>query len=89
MQKWKRFNTHYSEAVPAETADEKLDHTPLTFGKYKGKTPSDVAEKDPSYITWMYENVKNKNTCSARLYKACANEDDDLEQDSDFDDLAF
>ena len=78
---------HYSEVVPVETADEKLDHTPLTFGKYKGKTPSDIAEEDPSYIIWMYENVTNKSTCSALLYQACV--EDEREQDSDFDDTLF
>lgn len=37
------------------TESEKLDHTPLVFGKHKGKTPSEVAEHDPSYIVWLYD----------------------------------
>lgn len=39
--------------------DAGIDSTPLTFGKHAGKTPEEVAEEDPSYIIWMYENVKN------------------------------
>lgn len=44
------------------------DYTPLTFGKYKGTCPQDVAEIDPQYIVWMYETVTNKPTCSEELY---------------------
>ena len=50
-----------------ETADEKLDHTPLTFGKYKGKTPSEIAEVNESYIRWMFETILDKNLCSDAL----------------------
>jgi uncharacterized protein (DUF3820 family) len=28
----------------------KLDKTPLRFGKYKGKTPIEVLELEPSYL---------------------------------------
>ena len=67
------------------TPDEVLDHTKLTFGKYKDrKTPSEVAEIEPSYIVWMYENVNDKPTCSKALYEDCrldagADDDDYLE----------
>ena len=47
-----------------------LDETPLTFGKYKGKTPEEIAEIDESYIVWLYENVEPKK-CSKQLYLAC------------------
>jgi hypothetical protein len=57
-----------------QTAAEKLDHTPLTFGQYRGKTPAEIAEENPGYIKWMYETVKNKSTCSQALYKDCAAE---------------
>lgn len=50
---------------------EELDHTPLTFGKYRGMTPSELGEVDPQYVCWMFETVKDKNTCSALLYKDC------------------
>ena len=35
-----------------------LDHTPLTFGRYRGQTPDEVSEHDPSYVVWMYNNIK-------------------------------
>lgn len=34
-------------------SDEELDHTPLQFGKYKGQTPSQIAEHDPRYLIWL------------------------------------
>lgn len=53
---------------------EDLDHTPLTFGKYQGKTPSKVSENDPNWICWAFENVKSKPTCSMALYRSCQEE---------------
>lgn len=55
------------------TYDDDLDHTPLTFGMHKGKTPDEVSElKDgENYIRWMFEAVENKPTCSRLLYEAC------------------
>lgn len=32
--------------------------TPLTFGKYKGQSPDEIAEHDPGYVVWLYENIK-------------------------------
>lgn len=57
-------------------AEIDLDHTPLTFGKYQGQTPDEVSEEDPKYICWMYENVKNKPTCSRTLYNVCLSDAD-------------
>ena len=48
-----------------------LDHTPLTWGKYKGKTPKDLKKVDPAWLCWAYESVRTLPTCSAALYKAC------------------
>lgn len=51
-----------------------LDHTPLVFGKFKGKTPEWVAtygEKGESWLCWAYENVSNFCVCSAALYREC------------------
>lgn len=45
----------------------KLDKTPLRFGKYKGKTPIEVLEIEPSYLVWAYTTIVNFNTCSAEL----------------------
>ena len=58
--------------TPAQLA-EKLDHTPLTFGKYRGKTPSAVAETEEGaeYIVWLFDTVKNKPTCSETLARDC------------------
>ena len=47
-----------------------LDQTPLTFGKYKSRTPEEIADIDESYIIWLYENVEPKK-CSKQLYLAC------------------
>lgn len=52
------------------TNADKLDHTPLDFGKYRGKTPNEVAEINPGYIVWMFENV-DRETCSQLLYLEC------------------
>jgi len=46
------------------------DITPLTFGKYKGQTPEAIAEYDPSYVLWMFENVKPA-PCSKALARDC------------------
>lgn len=53
---------------------EQLDHTPLSFGKYRGMTPSKVSETDPGWICWAYENVKTRPTCSLVLYRSCQEE---------------
>lgn len=45
------------------------DKTPLWFGKYKGLTPEKVAEEDPQYVVWMFENIKPQ-PCSLDLYRA-------------------
>lgn len=58
---------------------EDLDHTPLTLGKYVGRTPDWVAERDPGYLVWLYENVTNRPTCSRALYRAAKQD----ERDSD------
>jgi hypothetical protein len=53
----------------SKSPEEMLDFTPLTFGKYRGKTPEYVAENDPGYLRWMYETVTDKATCSYALYR--------------------
>jgi hypothetical protein len=56
------------------TPGELLDHTPLTFGKHKGKTPAAVAEVDPGYVVWMYDTWKADRKapmCSKVLYDEC------------------
>jgi hypothetical protein len=57
-------------ARPSEVSDEELDHTPLRDGKYKGQTPSQVAEHDPSYIVWLSENY-DRAVVSDVLARTC------------------
>lgn len=63
-----------------------LDKTLLTFGKYRGMTPDEVSEHDPSYVVWMYETVKPKK-CSYFLYESCLRDlkpDEEEEYDGPF-----
>lgn len=53
-----------------ELAGMNLDDTPLGFGKYKGKTPNEIAEDNPGYIVWMHETMDN-SPCSDQLYNDC------------------
>ena len=59
-----------------------LDDTPLTFGKYKGQTPNEIAGIDGQYVVWMYDNL-DKKYCTRKLRDECedANYDDDSWQD--------
>jgi hypothetical protein len=57
----------------SSSKEEELDFRPLTFGKYRGKTPEQVAEIDPSYVCWMYKEVK-PTPCSLALQVVCENE---------------
>lgn len=54
-------------------SDEELDHTPLPTGKYKGQTPSQIAEHDPQYIVWMAENFTEKKVSDV-LARTCEEE---------------
>lgn len=56
-----------------------LDKTPLGFGKHKGKTPEEIADVDPGYIVWLYENVKPPKV-SRTLYVACEDQAGDLDE---------
>ncbi len=63
-----------------------LDKTLLTFGKYRGMTPDEVSEQDPSYVVWMYETIKPKK-CSSFLYESCMRDlkpDEEEEYDGPF-----
>lgn len=54
-----------------------IDSRPLTFGKHKGSTPEEIAQDDPSYIVWLYENI-DPSPVSEELYEQCV---DDVEFD--------
>lgn len=55
-----------------------LDEQRLTFGKYQGYTPEQVADADPEYIVWLYDNHKEKY-CSRPLRELCAMDIRELE----------
>jgi len=48
----------FNSSTPAP-AQNKKDGKIMQFGKYKGRLVKDIQEKDPSYIMWCIENVKN------------------------------
>ena len=58
------------ERIQMNTPGEVLDHTPLSYGIYTGKTPNDIAERDPDYLCWAYEEWTPK-PCSELLYREC------------------
>jgi len=33
----------------------------FTFGKYKGKSYTEIQESDPNYFSWCEENIENFN----------------------------
>ena len=49
---------------------EDLDHLPLNRGKFRGRTPSEVAEIEPSYITVVLASW-NPKVCSDALIRDC------------------
>jgi hypothetical protein len=54
--------------------EETLDHEPLKFGKFKGKTPRHIAEHEKDgeqYLVWAYETVGGFDVCSHALYRDC------------------
>lgn len=63
-------------------ADDLLDHSPLKQGKYKGQTPDEVSEHDPSYVVWMYANWTPK-PCSKLLAESCKSDLETEEYDED------
>lgn len=58
-----------------------IDDTPLTFGKFKGMTPNQIAQEDDGtkWLRWAFDTIKDKPICSRELALAC--EQDDREDD--------
>lgn len=54
-------------------SEEELDHTPMKQGKYRGQTPSQIAEHDPGYIVWLSEHFTEK-LVSDLLARTCLEE---------------
>ena len=61
-----------------EETDFDLDEKPVSFGKYKGLTPTEIAEVDSQYIIWAYETFEIK-PCSELLYQACCMDEGEIE----------
>lgn len=60
-----------------------IDDRPLRFGKYKGRTPNQIAKHDESYIVWMFNNVDNP-PCSKQLAEGCEMDMREMESESYF-----
>lgn len=56
-----------------------LDLVPLSFGKYKGMTPEQIADQDPGYIVWLYDH-HHPQVCTKTLMLACADEMDEQDE---------
>lgn len=54
-----------------------IDNKPIGIGKYRYLTPNEVAEDDPGYIVWLYDNLFPRR-CSKALRDAC---DADLQEE--------
>jgi hypothetical protein len=67
-------STDESSTDPIEnsraTSADSIDHTVIHFGKFKGRTPDQIAGVDESYIRWAYETLDRK-FCSYVLYREC------------------
>lgn len=63
--------------------DAGLDDTPLTWGKYSGRTPRSVAKADPSYVVWMHANVLDKPTCTRELALECEENCDEPDENDE------
>ncbi len=51
-----------------------IDDIPLSFGKYKGQTPDEISEFDPSYIVYIWDTL-NIKVSSKVLYNYCIKQD--------------
>ena len=58
-------------SVKRPVAAETVDHTVLSFGKYKSRTPSQISEEDPDYIVWLSGETNLKDFVSPLLVREC------------------
>lgn len=58
--------------IPARKEKDRsnIDNEPMTFGKYRGKTPEEVSEIDGPYLVWAYQARETK-PCSEAMYNLC------------------
>ena len=52
-------------------------NSPIDIVKYRSMTPNEVAEDDPRYVVWLYDNIFPRR-CSQALRDAC---DADLQEE--------
>lgn len=67
----------------ARFTSEQLDKIPLQFGKWAGKTPNEIADLDPGYVVWLYDECTPQR-CSRALYLACDEKYGKQTEDIDF-----
>jgi hypothetical protein len=61
-----------------------IDDVPIGFGKYTFNTPNQIADKDPRYLVWAYENtVIGKKSISRELYNSCVLDLEDADHTED------
>jgi len=48
-----------------------VDDTPLTFGKFKGKSPEEVSDIKPDYLVWVAETFSTAIPFSEGMYNFC------------------
>lgn len=56
-----------------------IDELPLRFGKYKGRTPNEVARYNPGYIVWLWHNIANPPVTKL-LVQACEDAVDEADE---------
>ena len=63
--------------------NKSVDEHPFSFGKYKGETPLEVAQKDPGYIVWIEENFEDIENIpfTKELYELCLLMQDNTQTD--------
>lgn len=75
-----QWSTRFIHLETAESGEEasalsaqfpsSIDNLALTYPKYRGKTPVQVAVRDPSYLVWCFEKFGTQ-VCSQELRDWC------------------
>lgn len=69
--------------LPYEKRVESPDSIALKFGKYASQTPEQIADLDPGYIVWLYDEFDSR-LVSRALYLACDQKYDKQIEDIDY-----
>lgn len=57
----------------------------FTFGKYKGISHKEIANSDPSYILWVYEEHQDNGGISNEMYRLAQINLNEQQAESDID----